>query len=368
MTSKNDKSVKLPTKKGNVDMLNQFLARRQQDPNAEPTADEDTLLLQAYLCYHDPIILSKTVAVAAAPTEEEPKQQNESTNEVVANVSNSLAIVNDESLLLEASERLVGCNILTKVWDVMKSRIEFVVPKLEQRLSFYMNTDLPDSSEFQTHWTFAAYKSNVGRCCEILGIAQQLNKRIETVSFQGCMLCPQSTNSLFPKILGDNDLEAMRGLALYYNLDQASFCQAMGVGTGKTFISQYKLDRNASKTSATRFAAAFFPESIPSNPEKGGWNGLFGDLTLHLGIGIDTTTNDCLTRTDGSGIFVWDERTLKKLEDMNMSGASLKDKQTLFIVHMMKLTYELMMDERYSMRGIAFQLFIGKAIGLRKDK
>lgn len=91
-------------------------------------------------------------------------------------------------------------------------------------------------------------------------------------------------------------------------------------------------------------------------------------VTLHLGIGIDTTTNDCLTRTDGSGIFIWDERTLKKLEDMNMSGASLKDKQTLFIVHMMKLTYELMMDERYRMRGIAFQPFIGKAIGLRKDE
>lgn len=157
----NDKSVKLPTKKGNADKLNQFLARRQQNPNAEPTADEDTLLLQAYLCYCDPIILSKTVAVAVAPAEEESNQQNESTNEAVANVSNSLAIVNDESLLLEASKSLVGYNILTKVWDVMKSRIEFVIPKLEQRLSFYMNNDFPDSSEFQTHWTFAAYKSNL---------------------------------------------------------------------------------------------------------------------------------------------------------------------------------------------------------------
>lgn len=183
------------------------------------------------------------------------------------------------------------------------------------------------------------------------------------------MLCPQTTNGLFPKILGDNDLEAMRCLALYYIPDQASFCQAMSVGTSKTFISQYKLDRNASKTSTTRFAIALFPDSIPSNPEKGEWNGLFGDLTLHLGIGIDNTTNDCLTCMDGSGTFICYERTLKKLdEDKNLSGASLKDKQILFIVHMMKLTYELMMDERYCVRDIAFQPFIGKAIGLRKDK
>ena len=62
--------------------------------------------------------------------------------------------------------------------------------------------------------------------------------------------------------------------------------------------------------------------------EKGGCISTFGDLTMHIGVGIDSKgRNDYLTWVEGDS-FVWTPVALKKLEEYEIAGASdLQSKQ-----------------------------------------
>lgn len=113
MASKNDKSskAKLPTKRGKADKLTELLKKKEQNPSPLPRADDDTLLFRAYLCFRNPVILSKPVESNSEAEGEQDLDQESTTgasiNPTTVNKESPFVIVNNKSFLLEASECLV---------------------------------------------------------------------------------------------------------------------------------------------------------------------------------------------------------------------------------------------------------------------
>ena len=186
------------------------------------------------------------------------------------------------------------------------------------------------------------------------------------------MLCPVGYGA-YAKVHESSDNRDMQGLYLYHDKHRSSICH-VGIVYGKdqSFWKRYKDDSSKSKASATEFALAY-PSSKPFNPEGGGWKGLFSDLTMHTSIIIEPNDeydeDDCLTQTDGSGLFVWSETTLQKIESARIAGVTTsKEKQTVFALHMLQFTYELMMKRDDCVTSNPFRRFMGGAIALQKSR
>ena len=137
----------------------------------------------------------------------------------------------------------------------------------------------------------------------------------------------------------------------------------MAHGSDKSFEQRWKEDlRNAKAKTPSSAFAQLYPSKKPTNAEKGGWDGVFAsDLRMHIGLGIDTAggENACLIRRE-DGIFVWSERTMRKLEESNSPG-TLETKQIKLICGTFELAYRLMMGKDAIDNGVPFRHFLGPA-------
>jgi hypothetical protein len=361
-TSQHDSSFKAPKNKGKAEKVIEYLQKKRDNPHIELTPEYDCWVLRAAECCRKPVILSETVEASEERTSSD--AETEADEQPIA-ISNPIDIVGNSPLLLEASRCFVGCTMQTEVDAVVRKQIDVAMAKVKSRYEFFKNHDTPNTTELQYHWALGAFEENIHRCIEVLGIANQINPRVETATSHDSLLSPQSTPDSFPFVLEDENLKDMTGVSLYYDPNRSAYCHVMCPSlTNKSFTKQYDADRRASKTPSTEFSC-LYPATEPKHSAPGSWHGLFTDLSLLNGFSINPNATDCLTRTNGTGLFIWSERTIKKLEDTNMSGASLQDKQIQFVLCMFKLIYELMMNKRDCVHSGPFKPFMSKVMGLR---
>ena len=102
---------------------------------------------------------------------------------------------------------------------------------------------------------------------------------------------------------------------------------------------------------------------LSKNPTKGGYRGVFGNLTIYVVIGLDPDgNNDCLTRVKG-GLFVWSEAMLNKLGEDDLPA-----KQITLVYYMLQLMYNLLLkNENIDLYDVPFRPFIGRTLNLQKS-
>lgn len=363
-TSQHDNSFKPPKSKGKADKVIEYLQKKSQNPFMELTADNDCWVLRAVQCCRQPVILSETIATEQV---DEVAASNE-TEEQPLNILNPIAIVDNSPLLLEAYECFLGYTLQSDIDADTRKRIVVAVKLIARRFSFYKNHSLPNTREVRSHWTLAAYEENMHRCVEILGIANQINPRVETSTIRDSLLSPPHESiGLFLGVLEDENIRNMCGVSLYYDQHRSAFCHTVSTfGSGDSFAKQCKEDSRASKNPSTEFSR-IYPDTEPKHSAPGSWNGLYTDLSLCLGLAIDpSSSNDCLTRTNGTGLFIWSERTMKKLDEMKAKqGTTLQAKQIRFILAMLRLTYELMMSNMHCISSEPLKPFMKGITNLR---
>ena len=198
------------------------------------------------------------------------------------------------------------------------------------------------------------------------------------------MLPPVGFGS-YAKVHESSDNRDMQGLFIYHDKQRSSICHADVVyGSDKSFSKRFKDNKSKSKGTATELAVAY-PLRKPLNPEAGGWKGIFDDLSMHAVIAIEPNVDDvddvdgvdgvdgddCLTQTDGGGLFVWSAATLQKLDAVRIAGVTtLKEKQIVFALRMLQFTYELMMKRADCVpsQSHPFKPFIGRAVVLQNNR
>ncbi len=85
--------------------------------------------------------------------------------------------------------------------------------------------------------------------------------------------------------------------------------QGDGHSFGKRYIGDKKKSNHSQQSSNLTRRYLF---KKPIKAEEDGYDGLFNDLVLLTGIGLDPTRdNSCLTRRK-NGAFVWSDRTMTK--------------------------------------------------------
>ena len=100
-------------------------------------------------------------------------------------------------------------------------------------------------------------------------------------------------------------------------------------------------------------------------------------LSMHAVIAIEPNVDDidgedgddCLTQTNGGGLFVWSAAALQKLDAARIAGVmTLKEKQIVFALRMLQFTYELMMKRADCVPSHPFKPFMGRAVVLQQSR
>ena len=119
----------------------------------------------------------------------------------------------------------------------------------------------------------------------------------------------------------------------------------------KSFSGSYAADEKSAKNNGGTAFSKRYPFMVPSNPELGGWSGVFPSLTLCIGVGVSKLEdNSCLLQPDG--VFIWTEQTMNKLGEG-------RDKQMRFIFQMIKFFYLMLMGGDAVVSGVPFQQYLG---------
>lgn len=91
----------------------------------------------------------------------------------------------------------------------------------------------------------------------------------------------------------------------------------------------------------------------PLNPEQGGCNGVFDNLVMTIGVGIDPKGNNSCQVKLSSGLFVWSSRTMTKLSKSN-AQAPMDKNQFKYLFCMFELVYHLMICGHAISNGLPF--------------
>ena len=119
---------------------------------------------------------------------------------------------------------------------------------------------------------------------------------------------------------------SLGGVAIYIDDQKPKAVRSMLL-FGKSIKNTPCEDEKSSKNlSAISKFSKRCPFKKPSNPELKGWDGIWANLGLCIGVGIKRdANNDSLLCPDD--VFVWSERTLAKLGG---GGGELRAKQLRF--------------------------------------
>ena len=152
------------------------------------------------------------------------------------------------------------------------------------------------------------------------------------------------------KVCYHPDDATLNGVAIYIDNNTLRPVRAM-LAWDKSFAAAHAADERAARNGGPSEFSKQYPLEEPTNPELGGWNGVFPSLTLCVGVAVSKLCdNDCLVRSGGA--FIWTERTMAK------SGRD-REKQMRFLFQMMHLFYSLLMGGDAIIDGVPFQQCLG---------
>ena len=378
MRRKDDPLFQEPKFVGNVANVRATLEKLEDDPEVKLGPKEDTWLLRAVNLFQRPVIMSEDVAslsssngqVVASNSPDDmlpPVNERNIIVDAQALVSREEAVhsvIENESLLLNASQTLLGCDFPSVATELMKEQAKALVPKITQRLGNFKQLRLADTNEIQHHWALEAFADNIGPLSEIVSMAGHVVANVEATALADCLLRPPSVGQ-YSHALSDN-AKNLQGIGIYYHNERARACFTFFIHSNddECFGKKYNTDMTLSEKGTTAFSR-LYPSTKPPHPEMGGWNGLFTDLTMYTMIGINPrNNNDCLTKVEG-GLFKWSDATIKKLQDAKISGADLQSKQTTFVCCMLEFMYDLMINADADIANTPFKPFMGRTMNLR---
>jgi hypothetical protein len=380
MTSRNDPNFIEPTKVGTVAAFLVYLKKLSANPIIQPTSDERTWIYLLLTCFKLPVIMS---ADEDALPPIEPVQVDEEVTSALSRtrvVSPVVGLIDDQErfrildnpALVELAGRQFNCGsaVNTIVSIGVRRRTNILFPKAVQRFNDFRKIHLPQTNEFQYHWVMMALKDNLRVLCEIVALNRHVNENIAATNYKESLLQPH-TSMYFRGIVeeGNAPNEHLHGILLYADTTRSSICHSIAVhGDQNNFSNQYKQDEKDSKKPSTAFSRVY-PYSAPSNPTQGGWKARFNSLVPLVAIAFNPhAEHNCISER-GNGLFQWSDATINKLQSCSVSGAnSLKEKQTVFVLHMLQFTYELMMHQDACVPNRPFNLFMGRALNLHNGR
>ena len=212
------------------------------------------------------------------------------------------------------------------------------------------------------NFVWAACRDNIHVFAQLAVLLGHVGSNVEAASFDesiikqfaiGCYRQPISMEA-------HNSDDKLQGVALYTDKTRCQFKHStLAFGGGKSFEQRYEDDgKNSRNPNSTSNLSKLYPSTKPIMPEEGGYCGIFDDLILCIGIGINpAANNDCLTRRD-NGLFVWTDRTMIKLGE-STEGNNIKEKQMRLALQIVQLMYSLMMGKDAIIDGVPLKQYLG---------
>ena len=275
------------------------------------------------------------------------------------------------TMFLEAKECLLGCAVEPNITtSKMQLRINTLAKIIPSKLQAFKSHGIPASRDLQYHWVFSVFTDNIHSLCQLAGAFNQISNSIESAGVLEleCLLKPPSVGHYAKVVISDDEGYAtLQGASLWHDDQRARFRISSCVhGSGKTFESLFKDTLAKSKSPSCQFSRKY-PFHKPSLPEQGGWDGVFDNLSMYVGVGFDPNgNNECFTRSE-DGVFVWSDVALKKLGEANIAGATdIKSKQMTMVCCMFEFLYYLMLDAGAIPGYVPFNPFIGRSINLQQ--
>ena len=192
-------------------------------------------------------------------------------------------------------------------------------------------------------------------------------KSIERTLFNRSYLPPTSGRDYVPfDALEETNNQSLAGVLLLNSRNSAQFVNVVRAETGiDKAISTLKA-KSKEVPSSTKFARAYPDSSLLDHglSMQGKAVESFDGLQKLVAFAIDPNRIECLTREEG-GLFVWSERTIKKLEETRGATETLDQRKVKLVICMLTLLINLLMDTEVNLaEGCFLEPFMGSTFNL----
>ena len=130
-----------------------------------------THVYRVYTCYKYPVILRDAAATlsskGAGDLLHAETSSEDSSEVVVVSPSGSITtLIEANSLLLEAKECFLGCEIQTIITEIARKKIDALVQMICHCMAYLKKQQIPDANELHHHWASVAFTENLRPLCQ----------------------------------------------------------------------------------------------------------------------------------------------------------------------------------------------------------
>lgn len=362
--SPRERGSKLPSAKGTLENGRLAVSKRAVDPNAELDSKEDSLLFRAFQLRN-----VRELKLSECPPVKVLDETDTHPDPIVVKVGFRRSYARLPSAILrdsvwqKAKDDFVGTKFCE--WtEKLGMQADALLPIIEGRFQRQKDFRIPRKDR-HNHWVLSAFEDNLPVLCALVTQAQQIKADLACAKSDSCLLLSPSRGGFELASEGRNSF--LKGCYLYYD----PVNQEVWIRSGKLYGGEDRGfgDRNSehekgSKCRSLKDLKSLFYTYYTHKTEGHGADdlrrGYFEDLVMYVGLAFSESNGIEHLLDEREGVFVWSERTLKKLRETNAKGMSTKEKKMHLVSYMLELMYDLLLAPSKNVSvSFGFELFLG---------
>ena len=329
---------------GKVDKVLEVLDKIDQDANYAVKKNEESLLLRVYLKLTSDLTLEvENVVVQEVQAPLVPYAYGS-----LQAPTSDHSFVGSETLL----EQVKTCFLPSVVDNESFSPVETINTKVDSllsivktRLTNFQQLRLKGERSLVHHFSMVAFEANLRPLCELALLLGLVKRTVTSGNLDRSLLPATSGRTYIPTDTQDASSSELEVLLLH-DKDTGEFVSVVRVDAGIDKALKTLEDKSKEVGSSSKLCLAFPHRSLTTHSlgMQGKARGTFDELEKFVAIIIDPNRSDCLTKQE-SGVLVWSERIMRRLEETKGSNETLQQRQLKLVMSMLALLINLLLEK-----------------------
>jgi len=349
---------------GKVDKVLDVLAKIDRDANYAVKKNEESLVLRVYLKLTSTLTLEvETVAVQEVQAPLVPYAYGS-----LQAPTSDHSFVGNETLLEEVKTCFLPSVVDNESFspvETINTKVDSILSIVKTRLTNFQQLRLKGERSLVHHFSMVAFEANLRPLCEVILLLGIVTRTVTSGNLDRSLLPATSGRTYIPIDTLDASSSELAVLLLH-DKDTAEFVSVVRVDAGIAKTLKTLEDKSKEVGSSSKLCLAYPHKILTAHSlgMQGKARGTFDELEKFVAIIIDPNRSDCLTKQE-SGVLVWSERTINRLEETKGSNETLQQRQLKLVMSMLALLINLLLEKDANLaEGCFLEPFMGSTFNL----